>query len=275
MSTRVELAITDSVARVSFVTENGVHVFSRETRAELARVLDELESSSAATRTLGASGSLSSQDLHAIVFQSEGRTFVAGADIRELAALDATTGEQVAREGQELMMRIERLRPVTLCAIHAACAGGGCELALACDMRIAAVSARIGLPEVSLGLLPGWGGTVRATRLFGGAVARRMILTGELFWAEEALSLGIVDAVEPDDRFRAAVDERLDMILARGPHAQRTVKGLIRELEGADDDHAFAREAELFGACCADAQSTEGTAAFLEKRKPVWTGQGE
>lgn len=264
MPTRVELAVADSVARVTFVTENGVHVFSRETRAELGRVLDELES-----RTQSP-GKTAAGAPRAVLFQSEGRTFIAGADIRELATLDAATGEQLAREGQDLMSRIARLRPVTLCAIHAACAGGGCELALACDLRMAAASARIGLPEVSLGLLPGWGGTVRATRLFGGAVARRMILAGELFPAEEALRLGIVDSVSPDDRFRAAVEERLETLLTRGPLAQQTVKSLIRELDGSDDAEAFAREARLFGALCGDPQSKEGTDAFLEKRPPAW-----
>ncbi|MEX0703384.1 MAG: enoyl-CoA hydratase/isomerase family protein [Planctomycetales bacterium] len=255
MPTRVELAVEGPVARVSFVTENGVHVFSQGTRAELGDVLAELEDC---------------DDLDVVVFQSEGRTFIAGADIHELATLNYATGEHVAREGQALMKRIAELRPVTLCAVHAACAGGGCELALACDLRMAAASARIGLPEVSLGLLPGWGGTVRATRLFGGAVARRMVLTGELFPAEAALRLGIVDSVTPDDDFRAAVEERTALLLSRGPHAQQTAKRLIYALEGGEGLAAFAREAQLFGKCCGDAQSKEGTAAFLEKRKPMW-----
>lgn len=256
MTTAVELIQESSrVARVQFRTENGVHIFSRETRDRLGLVLGELE---------GQSG------LHVVVFESEGRTFIAGADIHELNALDAESAVELARSGQELMHRVAALRPVTIAAIHAACAGGGAELALACDMRMAASGARIGWPEVALGFLPGWGGTVRATRLLGGAVARRMILGGDLLPADEALRLGLVDSVSPDEEFRKAVDARIELLLSRGPLALQATKHLIAEFERPDAEAQFAAEARAFGQCAATGESQEGTQAFLEKRAPKW-----
>ena len=205
-----------------------------------------------------------------VLFEAEGRTFIAGADIKELQQLDYDSGLEIARFGQRLMQRIAELNAVTVVAIHAACAGGGCELALACDLRLAAESAVIGLPEVKLGIIPGWGGTVRAVRLFGSAVAKRMILSGGLLPAKEAVWLGIIDAAIPDEDFRETVEERLAQFNDGGPHAVAAVKRLIAEFEGGDVEAELEREAEVFAQCCADAESTEGTTAFLEKRAPNW-----
>ena len=255
MSTTVELVREGAIARVRFRSENGVQLFSAATRQHLAAALDEFEQWPAC---------------RVAVFEADGRTFIAGADIKELRALNPETADALAREGQQLMQRISRLRPVTVAAIHAACAGGGCELALACDLRMAAQSARIGLPEVSIGVLPGWGGTVRAVRLFGGAVARRMILSGELFPAEAALHLGLVDSVADDDAFRNAVESRLQMLLTRGPTALQAVKRLIADFEGPQIEEQLRAEAEAFAACYRSSDPVEGMTAFLEKRAPAW-----
>lgn len=253
MPTTIDLSISDRVARVTFRSDNGVQIFSSSVRERLAEVISELEGRS---------------DVRVVVFQAEGRTFIAGADIHQLSALTPDTALQMAREGQRLMQRIHELGAVTIAAVHAACAGGGCELTLACDLRLAAASAKIGLPEVSLGILPGWGGTVRAVRLFGSAVARRMILTGELLAADEALRLRLVDAVAPDDAFRAAVDARVQQILSRGPEALRLVKQLVRSFEGNDIEPELLAEAVAFADCFRTPDAAEGTAAFLGKRPP-------
>jgi enoyl-CoA hydratase len=256
MTTAVELVQESSrVARVQFRTDNGVHVFSRETRDRLAVVLGELQQ----------------QDgLQVVVFESEGRTFIAGADIHELHALNAESAVAMAQAGQMLMKHIAALKPVTIAAVHAACAGGGCELALACDLRMAARGARIGLPEVLLGILPGWGGTVRAARLLGAAAARRIILCGDLLPAEEALRWGLVDSVADDDEFRNAVDARIELLLSCGPLAQQAVKRLLAEFEGPDPESQLEVEARAFGQCFATGESREGTRAFLDKRAPNW-----
>lgn len=258
MSTEVTLSFEndEQVARVQFQGEKGIQLLSSATRTQLDEVLDEVEGS---------------DSCRIVIFEAEGRTFIAGADIQELSELNADTAEPMAFGVQQLFRRIEKLEAVTIAAVHAACAGGGTELALACDMRMAAESTRIGLPEVSLGVIPGWGGTVRATRLFGGAVARRMILTGELFPAEESLKLGIVDSVSPDDEFRDAVNTRVEQILSKGPEACLTAKRLIFDFEGPDIDKQLSAEAKAFAACYNTHESAEGMGAFLEKRQPDWT----
>jgi len=260
MSTTVELVRQDETARVRFRNAKGIHILTAETRGQLAEVLEELEQD---------------RTTRVVVFESEGRSFLAGADLKELKSLDSKTALTFAREGQDLMNRIEGLRQVTIAAIHAACAGGGCELALACDLRMAARSARIGLPEVSLGLLPGWGGTVRSVQLLGGAVARRIIFSGELFAAEDAYALGLLDSVIDDDSFRDAVDERVTLLLSRGPNAIRRVKRLIRVLDRRESRKKFRREARRFAACYLSAEPQEGINAFLEKREPLWERVGE
>ena len=255
MTTRIELTTTDHIARVKFTSDRGVQLFSTAVRDRLGEVLAELERQT---------------HCRVVVFEAAGRTFIAGADIHELRTLDATTARHLAERGQALMNRIAALPAVTLAAVHAACAGGGCELALACDLRMAAATAKVGLPEVSLGVIPGWGGTVRAVRLFGGAIARRLILTGDLLSAEEALRLGIVDSVVPDDDFRERVAERVQLLLSRGPEACRQVKRLLARFEGHDLAAELKAEAAAFSACFDSGEASEGLGAFLEKRPPAW-----
>jgi len=255
MTTRVELQHEDTLSRVKFVSENGIQLLSESTRSELAEAVAEIESR---------------RQCRVVLFEAEGRTFIAGADIKELQALDPESAHRCARETHELYNRIETLPAVTVAAIHGACAGGGFELALCCDLRLAAESAKIGLPEVSLGLIPGWGGTVRAARQFGPAVARRMILTGELFPAAEAQRLGIVHDVHPDETFPDAVANQVATIAKRSPSAVRTAKRLLQEFLQQSNDAAFAAEADAFAACFESVESQEGIAAFLEKRTPQW-----
>src|SRR5438105_408868 len=195
MITSVELVRMETgVARVVFRSENGFQILSRAVLDQIKVLLKELKGDKA---------------LRVVVFEAKGGTFLAGADLHELKELNRKSARRYAREGQRLFQRIAGLHAVTIAAIHAACAGGGLELSLACDVRLAATGARIGFPEVTLGLVPGWGGTVRSTLLFGPAIARAVILSGELLPAAEAARLGVVDAVCPDDDFRASVDARI------------------------------------------------------------------
>lgn len=255
MTTQVELIHDDHVSRIRLTSKKGIQVLSANTRAALSDAVDELSERTAC---------------RVVVFEAEGRTFLAGADIAELQGMTAEEAERCSRETHDLFDRIESLEAVTIAAIHAACAGGGFELALACDLRYAAASAKIGLPEVTLGLIPGFGGTVRMVELFGHAVARHVMLRGELLDANEAQRLGLVTKTTADDSFRELVDAETALIASRSPTAIRTVKALLRSHRAGGAGSAFNNEAEQFGDSFETADGIEGIAAFLEKREANW-----
>lgn len=256
MSTAVIVTQEGPIARVRFEATNEIHTLSAATRQSLSEELEKLNHVATC---------------RVIIFEARGRTFLAGAELSELQGLHQDSAIWYAEAGQQLMNQIADLKALTICAIQAPCAGGGCELALACDFRFAAIGARIGLPETSLGLLPGWGGTVRATSILGPAIARRLILPGELLPAEEALRIGLVNAVFPQDDFRAEVDKFAAQLLTRGPQAVRLAKRLISQLSKGGLKKALAREVRRFSKCYANLEPLEGIAAFREKRAPAWT----
>lgn len=255
MTTQVTLNTEGSMARICFEAENGIPLLTQDVRDRLCEILGELEQR---------------QGISVVVFEAKGRVFIAGADINELIALTAESAAENSRDGQAMMSRIEKLSATTVIAIHAACAGGGCELALACDMRMATESAVIGLPETRIGIVPGWGGTVRATRVAGSAAARRMILSGELLPAATALQLGLVDEVAADSKFREAVEARIATLLARGPFARAQAKRLIHRFEGPDSSAQFEAESLAFTECYRTGEPQIGMQAFLEKRNAEW-----
>lgn len=258
MTTHVELMVAGPVAHIILRGEKGIQILSAETRRQLLAVVEHV------SRT----------DCSVVVFAAEGRTFIAGASIDELRSLDEAGALRDSRAGQQLMSAIESLPQTTVAAIHGACAGGGTELVLACDLRFAADGAKVGLPETSIGVLPGWGGTVRATHLLGAAVARRLILTGELIAADEALRMGLVDAVFPSEKFSGEVEARVTQLLTRGPQARRRVKHLLRQhaADGIDLAAQYDAEARAFAECYRSGEPLEGMSAFLEKRTAAWRG---
>lgn len=255
MPTTVNISQNGPVARVRFEAPNGIHILSAETRQAISVGIAQLESNA---------------ECRIVIFEAEGRTFLAGAELTELQGLTSDTAADYSESGQRLMNEIAALRPVTICAIQAPCVGGGCELSLACDFRVAAASARIGLPETSLGLIPGWGGTVRTTLLLGAPAARRIILTADQLSAEAALQVGLVDQVFPDDQFTAGVDQLVERLLSRSPEGIKRAKKLIAQFSKTGFKKALARETRQFAACYASGEPAEGIAAFLEKRSPTW-----
>ena len=255
MNTEVTMATDGPVARVQLSGEKGVQLLGAGTRQRLHEVLEEIEQLS---------------EINVVVFEAAGRTFIAGADINELRSLNPETGFVNSQQGHALMNRVAALSATTIAAIHAACAGGGTELALACDMRIAAEAAVIGLPETRIGVLPGWGGTVRATRLLGSAVARRLILTGELVPAAAAFQLGLVDEVVSEEEFRSAIEERIQLVASRGPHARAASKKLIAQFEGPDAAAQFLAESRAFADCYPTGEPELGMTAFLSKTAADW-----
>lgn len=201
------------------------------------------------------------------------KAFAAGADINELAATDAISGEAKARRGQAVFRLIETCGKPVIACINGFALGGGCELAMACTLRLASETARLGQPEVKLGLVPGYGGTQRLPRLVGRSAALRLMLTGEMIGAAEALRIRLVDEVVSAERLIVRANELADAIVAMAPLA---VAGCLEAVErgswlGIDD--AVKVEAQIFGRLCGTGDKTEGTAAFLEKRSPRWAGR--
>ncbi|MCG6988320.1 MAG: enoyl-CoA hydratase/isomerase family protein [Gemmatimonadetes bacterium] len=201
------------------------------------------------------------------------KAFVAGADIAELAKMDSLGGVRVSRHGQEVFRDIERFPKPVLAAVGGYALGGGCELALACHLRIASENARFGFPEVGLGIIPGYGGTIRLARLIGLGRAVELLLTADMVGAERAAEIGLVSAVVP----RAELLERAKVLLRKvtknGPVAVRMALESIYRGVDTSTSEALDFEASLFGLLASTEDLKEGMSAFLEKRKPDFKGR--
>lgn len=202
------------------------------------------------------------------------KAFVAGADIPSLNALNsAFDGAAVSRRGQEVFDTIERLEKPVLAAINGFALGGGCELALSCDIRFAADTAKMGLPEINLGLLPGYGGSQRLPRLVGKSIAKKIMFTGDMVDAAEALRIGLVDEVVPAADLMDVVKKFAAKLAGKAPLAMALAKRAVNEGMETDLDRANIFEASLFGIAIGSEDMKEGTGAFLEKRKPSFKGR--
>ncbi len=253
--TNVSLTLDNGVARIVFEGPKGIQTLSLATRQQLRSLLEELTHD---------------EQIRVAVFEGRGRTFIAGAEITELAELDEATALEVAREGQQLMQLVDNLPFVTIAAINGACAGGGCELALACDLRLIDEKAVIGLPEATLGIVPGWGGTVRARHLLGEANAKWITMTGQLLPASDALRIGLAHQLAAEGTLSDVVETLLTQLRKPSPYSQRQLKQLYRTMSSIDATH-FEAEARLFAECFTKGQAKEGLAAFVEKRSASWT----
>lgn len=204
-----------------------------------------------------------------VLLTGSGRFFCAGADIHELTHLNSMhAGADFSVRGQALFNRFERSDKPVVAAINGACVGGGLELALACHIRIAAAGATLGLPEINLGLIPGFGGTQRLPRIVGPSCAAEMILTGESVTAEDAMRLGLVSRVVPADALLHEAEALANRLATRGTQA---IGAALHAIRGGLDiplAEGLAREAELFGQLCTTADKKEATRAFIEKREP-------
>jgi enoyl-CoA hydratase len=245
-TTKVELTKDGLVATIRFIPETGVNIFSSRVLGELGVLVQRV---------------VEDGRIRFLVFRGDGRVFLAGADIAEMAKFTEDQGHAFATNGHNVFNAISALPQVTFAAINGHALGGGCELSLACDFRIMVAGAKIGLPETTLGLIPGWGGTQRLPKVVGDPHARRLIFAGQAITADEALKIALVDEV-------VATAEELDPALQRwfkllepaSPHAITRAKRALLQKD----------EIEEFGKCFSCSDAKEGITAFLEKRKAPW-----
>lgn len=214
-----------------------------------------------------------SSDVGGVILTGAGRAFVAGADISQFPTMTVHDARAFALRGQDVFRRFETSPKPVIAAINGFALGGGCELALACHVRIASESAKLGQPEVKLGIIPGYGGTQRLARLVGKGRALQLILTGETIDAAEAHRIGLVNAVVPGAELMAAAKRMLGQMLANAPVALAlSIETVDRGLDMPLED-AIRLEAENFGRCAATEDMREGARAFLAKRPPAFTGK--
>ena len=201
------------------------------------------------------------------------KAFAAGADISELLELDMIGGKDFAHRGQYLTLLIENLGKPVIAAINGFALGGGCELAMACTLRVAVDTAKLGQPEINLGTIPGYGGTQRLARIVPRAVAMDLCLTGRIISAAEALDLGLVNRVAPKEEFEKTVTELAELLLTKPPFAARAVIEAINHGTELDIDEGLRLEADLFAMTCGTEDQKEGMKAFLEKRDAAFKGR--
>jgi enoyl-CoA hydratase len=254
----LRVSTDDGVATVTIHRPEKRNALNAQVRRELVDALDALATD---------------PDVRVVILTGAGdRAFVAGADIGEFAERSPLE-QRATMEGRRVFEVLADHPKPTIAAINGYALGGGCELALACDLRIAARSARLGQPEVALGLLPGGGGTQRLPRLVGLGRALRMILTGDLLDAEEAARIGLVDEVVDDDALAGRARAVATRIAAHSPVAVKLIKQAVRAAAELPLSAGLALERELFITAFASEDRAEGVAAFLEKRTPAFRGR--
>lgn len=261
MSQSYESILVERRDRVAIITINRPekrNALNIQTRAEGAAALDELRGD---------------DDVRVVIFTGAGdKAFVAGADIAEFANRTAISQREVMLE-RGLFNAVDSFPKPVIAMVNGYCLGGGCELALACDIRVASDKASFGQPEINLGIIPGGGGTQRLTRLVGEGKAMEMILSGEIISAEEALRIGMVNHVVPADQLEAKTMEIANRIAEKSPIALRLAKEAVQLASRSNLDEGLRREVDLFALCFSSEDKDEGVKAFLEKRKAEFKGK--
>src|SRR6201997_3929322 len=249
----------DAIAYITFNRPKALNALNRKTVEELSDALLEARDDSS---------------VRVLILTGAGeKSFVAGADISELAQRTPVDGKDFSLFGQNVFHLLETLGKPSICAINGFALGGGCELALCCSIRLASKSAKLGQPEVRLGMIPGYGGSQRLARLCGKGVAHELCLTGEMISAEEAQRIGLVNHIYEPAELLPAAEAMAKKIIEKAPLAVKyCMEAIERGMEMPLEEGLFL-EATLFGLCCATADMREGTKAFLEKRAAQFKGQ--
>jgi enoyl-CoA hydratase len=244
----------DGIATVTINRPKALNALNKDTLQEMLACFNELAGDKA---------------VRVVIITGSGeKSFVAGADISFMQPLDAIEAKVFGGLGHEVMSTIENLPQPVIGAINGFALGGGCELSLACDIRLASDNAKFGQPEVNLGVIPGFGGTQRLTRLIGKGLANELLFSGNIIDAAEACRIGLVNRILPQESLMAECQKLALKIASRGPVAVRLCKEAVNNGMEMDLHRACAYEADLFAMCFASEDQKEGMAAFLEKRGP-------
>ncbi len=250
----VLVATKDGITTVTINRPKAMNALDKETLLELDGLMTTLAGDKATK---------------AVIITGAGdKAFVAGADLGAMSTMTALEGRDFGNLGHKVFDAIENLPQVVIAAVNGYALGGGCELAMACDIRIASTAAKFGQPEVTYGIIPGFGGTQRLPRLVGKGIAKQYLYTGDMFGAEEAYRIGLVNVVTSPEELIPQAEAMLAKILKKSPLAIASVKDVVNKGMEMDQSSAMSYEAQAFGVCFATADQKEGMAAFLERRKP-------
>lgn len=251
------LDVTDRIATITINRPDKLNALNDATITELGTVIDAVRADS---------------NIGGIVVTGAGRAFVAGADIAELRAKSTSQMRELALRGQAVFGRFESSPKPVVAAVNGFALGGGCELALSCHVRVASEQAKFGQPEVKLGIIPGYGGTQRLTRIVGKGRALQLLLTGEIIDAVEAHRIGLANQVVAPAMLMEAARSMVKAMLANGPLALARCIEVVNQGADLSLDEALALEAQVFGELAGSDDMREGTSAFLEKRPPAFRG---
>ncbi len=256
-SNRFSLKKQDNIAVLTIQTSEKVNQFCKDSLSELSGILQEIENDSS---------------IDVLIFTGQGKVFVAGANIKQMVNMGQQEGEELAKLGQSVFNQVEILNCITIAAINGIAVGGGCELSLACDYRIASEAAQFGQPEISIGAIPGWGGCYRLPRLVGYKNARDMIFTGKFVSALEAREMGLVDEVVKPEELLNEAKNFAQKLLQKSPLILKHAKKALKAGIDLPKDEAMMAEYYYFGLSFASEDKKEGMNAFIEKRAPKFKG---
>jgi enoyl-CoA hydratase len=248
----------DNIAILSINRPKALNALNNETLLEINSAADEIKAD---------------DSIDVVIITGAGKAFVAGADISFMQNLTAMEGRAFGALGQAVFRKIEAMEKPVIAAVNGFALGGGCELAMCCDFRIASTSAKFGQPEVGLGITPGFGGTQRLPRLVGAGMAKQMLYTADIIDAAEALRIGLVNSVVEPEELMEFVKKTAKRIASKAPVAVRLCKAAATEGMQVDIDRSMTIEADAFGLCFATTDQKEGMTAFVEKRKAQFTGK--
>ena len=254
----IKLDKKDGIAKVTINRPKALNALNLELLYGLSSVIKDIKED---------------DEVRGVIITGAGKAFVAGADVSIMVGNSPLEARKIVEMGQKTFMEIENLKKPTIAAINGFALGGGLELALACDIRIASENAKMGLPEVGLGIMPGWGGTQRLPRIVGTGLAKEIILTGDHIDAKRAERIGLVNKVVAPDDLEGAAIEMLRRIMSRGPVAIGAAISSINMSLDVDLDSGLAYEQSMFSLCFSTEDSKEGISAFMEKRKPKFSGR--
>lgn len=253
------LEVNDKIATVTINRPDKLNALNHETLAELKSVFEKIKSD---------------ENVFVVIITGSGeKAFVAGADISQINKLNMVEGKKFAEFGQSVFSLIEKFDKPVIAAVNGFALGGGCELALSCHIRLASENAKFGQPEVNLGIIPGYGGTQRLTRIINSGRSAELILTADMIDVNEALRIGLVNKVYPQNELINKASEMAKKIAGKGQQSVRFALKAIKEVDEVSLQEGLNIEASLFGLCCGTEDFKEGTQSFLDKRKPVFTNK--